>query len=95
MAAVEQGAQPDALAPAGDGSLQAAIVREPEPWEKYTDLDRLKYVLALFFSLLAVLVGITYRWWPLIIVGFVCVWVVDKRGRDVYRSFRRRRRRIR
>ena len=60
--------------------------------EKYTDADRLKYVAALFASLLAMLVGIAYQLWPLVLVAFVCVWLVDRKGRDVYRSFRRRRR---
>ncbi len=71
------------------------IIRELEPWEKYTDADRLKYVLALFVSLLGMLVGIAYQIWPLVAVAFAGVWIVDRKGRDVYRSFRRRRRRVR
>lgn len=78
-----------------DAGAEDAGCKELAPWEKYTDLDRLKYAAALFCALLALGIGITFRIWPLIIAAFACVWLIDCKGRDVYRSFRRLRRRRR
>lgn len=60
----------------------------------YNDGDRIKYAASLFGALCLCGIAITFRLHLLAAVSLALVWLVNKRGKDIYLSGFNRRRRV-
>lgn len=60
----------------------------------YSDGDRIRYAASLFGALCLCGIAITFRLHLLALASLVLVWLVNKRGKDIYLSGFNRRRRV-
>ena len=60
----------------------------------YSDGDRIRYAASLFGALCLCGIAITLRLHLLALASLVLVWLVNKRGKDIYLSGFNRRRRV-